>query len=1119
MEIARSLIRNPSLLILDEATSALDPVTEARVDDNLRRRGCTCLIIAHRLSTIRDCDEIIVLRQGHVLERGTHDALMADRNGFYHELQSLQDELAGDFLGPLTQTEFRVNRIVVPSASFGVSTNGLDREGRRSADPTGQEPAPEAEAVLAESTAVLDLFAELNSHAEIVTTAANQPLPLDDRGAVWKVISGQVDIFHTQPDAAQMQSRRRHFCRVEEGGAIFAIEDVRGEDCGEFIAVGVGPAELRKMAKTDLMRLSFDPQCRREVADLINDWVDRVSRATVPTEPPLAAVHLEVRQPRTFEPGQAIASRNQVLWIRHDGQDIHLFGEIIVPPCDYSSRFPLASSAWLSFDQPGRVEGIDTESFMENGDPWLGLKRFHKSILDAIARARRREIAQIESRRERLVRYDNEVFRDAIAKLSLESRKPVLKAADPTEVDRLISACQTVGSALGIQVTAPFLDGTDDPLRLIARASGFRTRRVRLSVDWWKADTGPLLGFLSDGNIPIALIRGRGGGYELVDRFRGVRIPVDARVAGTLAPSAVIFHRTLTDERPSTWDLIRFSLPVVRRELRAFLVLGSLAGLVGLAIPVVAATVIDQAIPRADQQQLVVLCIFLAAIGVAVASFQWIQSLVLVRLRGRLESDVVAAAWDRLLNLPTRFFSAHESGDLALRAMGLNQVITMLASTWATSLLVGVFSLLNLLILLAYNTRLALIALALVVLSPLSVSVIIRPLWRCQRKLLRIQGEISAFLLILIGGISRLRVTGAEKRAFAQWAAKYKRQLGFMLRLQAHADRLLFFCELWPLLVSMIIFALFFSFGTTMATAGEFLAFNLAVTQALAAMIGIIHGIPSVLDGVEQYQRFRPILEESPEGGEIQGEVLGLRGAIRLANVSFQYSPSGPLVLDSVNIQVRPGEFVAIVGPSGSGKSTLFRLLLGFESPTEGTVSYDGRELSTLDIQEVRRQLGVVLQDAQLRTGDIFSNIVGNSPSLTKADAWRAAELAGLADDVEQMPMGIHTVIGEGGGGLSSGQRQRLLIARALASHPKILMFDEATSALDNQLQALISASVHSRLQGTTRLVIAHRLSTIIGADRIYVLSGGQVVQSGEYARLIEEPGPFQNLARRQMLA
>jgi ABC-type bacteriocin/lantibiotic exporter with double-glycine peptidase domain len=208
---------------------------------------------------------------------------------------------------------------------------------------------------------------------------------------------------------------------------------------------------------------------------------------------------------------------------------------------------------------------------------------------------------------------------------------------------------------------------------------------------------------------------------------------------------------------------------------------------------------------------------------------------------------------------------------------------------------------------------------------------------------------------------------------------------------------------------------------------------------------------------------------------------------------------------------------VAVVGASGSGKSTLLRLLLGFETPDSGTITYDGRELSTLDLREVRRQIGVVLQHAELMPGDLFGNIVGFDPMLTIEDAWRAARLAGLEDEIRRLPMGMHTLVGEGGGNLSGGQRQRLLIARAIVRRPRILILDEATSALDNLTQAIVTESISRELKGVTRLVVAHRLTTVVHADRIYVMKKGRVVQVGHYSQLIDEPGPFQELAHRQV--
>jgi len=219
-------------------------------------------------------------------------------------------------------------------------------------------------------------------------------------------------------------------------------------------------------------------------------------------------------------------------------------------------------------------------------------------------------------------------------------------------------------------------------------------------------------------------------------------------------------------------------------------------------------------------------------------------------------------------------------------------------------------------------------------------------------------------------------------------------------------------------------------------------------------------------------------------------------------------------VLDDVSLRAEPGEFVAIVGPSGAGKSSLLRQLLGFEEPEAGSVYYDDHDLSGLNVQAVRRQMGVVLQNGRLMSGTIFQNIAGVS-QLTMDQAWEAARMAGLDRDVEMMPMGMFTFLGEGASTISGGQRQRLMIARAIASRPRILLFDEATSALDNRSQAIVSSSMDNLK--ATRIVIAHRLSTIISAGRIYVLVAGRIVQSGTYAELMEREGPFWYLATRQI--
>jgi ATP-binding cassette subfamily C protein len=239
-----------------------------------------------------------------------------------------------------------------------------------------------------------------------------------------------------------------------------------------------------------------------------------------------------------------------------------------------------------------------------------------------------------------------------------------------------------------------------------------------------------------------------------------------------------------------------------------------------------------------------------------------------------------------------------------------------------------------------------------------------------------------------------------------------------------------------------------------------------------------------------------------------------LTGRIELNQLRFRYKSDAPLVLQDVSLQIKAGEFIAIAGPSGSGKSTLFRLLLGLQRPEAGAIFYDGLDMAGLDVQAIRRQCGVVLQNGKLLPGDIFENIVGAS-LLTLEDAWEAARLAGLEDDIRAMPMGMHTLIGEGTGTLSGGQRQRLMIARAIVAKPRILLLDEATSACDNRTQAIVSKSLESLK--ATRIVIAHRLSTIQNADHIHVLVKGRLVQSGAFDELSSQPGPFRELARRQV--
>jgi NHLM bacteriocin system ABC transporter ATP-binding protein len=470
-----------------------------------------------------------------------------------------------------------------------------------------------------------------------------------------------------------------------------------------------------------------------------------------------------------------------------------------------------------------------------------------------------------------------------------------------------------------------------------------------------------------------------------------------------------------------------------------------------------------------------------------------------------------------LLNLPAGFFRRFTAGDLANRALGINRIQRLLSSAAVSSCVAGIFSIFNLALLFYYGGNLAYPAIGIILLSLVFATVCLVLQLKYQRTLFDVIGSIQSLTLQFIKGVGKLRVGGAEIRALHKWAGKYARQKELDLKTRYVTNTVGVFSSSMPLVASLIIFgwlALSRDQALISMGAGQFLGFNAAFTTILTAIFTTMIFLFPMLQVVPLFERIRPLLQEIPELEAGKAEPADLTGAIEAAHLFFRYAPDAPMVLKDVSLHVNPGEFAAVVGPSGSGKSTFFRLLLGFETPQSGSIYFDGRDLAGLDIQAVRRQMGVVVQTGKLQPGSIFQNIVG-ATRLTLDDAWEAARMAALDKDIEAMPMGMHTFIGEDGAGLSGGQQQRLLIARAVVRKPRILLFDEATSALDNESQAVVSKSLKD-LQ-STRIVIAHRLSTIKSADRIFVLVAGEIVETGRYEELMALNGEFAELARRQI--
>lgn len=949
----------------------------------------------------------------------------------------------------------------------------------------------------------------------------HEPIMLADPHTSWIVYAGWVDVFAVPLKDGKADGARRHLFRVPAGQALFGMRiDLATSQVG-LLAVSSNNASLLKVAAKQLQKLGHDEEFGEHVASLIDQWVKNLSHTLTTILPPKECIPLDASKVLLNESDTASAKRG-VLWIKHEQGKSYFMGNMNLPALNGTVRWPLSSHTWLQAAEPSQLDVIKTTTFIRYAPNGFGLEPFHDLMLRQLALWIDQNKIEDRIQLQNKIESNQEIVEDAFTGLAVRLTAPNMGLPNKTGIDNpLWAACHIIGDQLGIEIQEPPLQRQGehyDPLSEIARASRFQMRRVALKGKWWRQDNGPLLAYMADENVqnmqPVALMPRVNKGYELHNPQSVQPQMVDENIALSLHPFAYMFYRPFPAKSLNLPDLIRFGLQNTGYDLRNMLLYGLGVSLIGLLIPIATGLIVDTIIPNGAAGQLLSIGLLLVFAAVAATLLRITQNIAMLRLQGKMGTAIQAAMLDRLLSLPTSFFRNFTAGDLGSRVMGISAIERTISGTVMQALLSGLFSVTSFLLLYYYDSRLAVVA---TFLGAAAVGITVfagRVQIRYQRTVTEIQGRLSGIVLQTITGITKIRAAGVEGYGFASWAKDFGLYKQIDIEAREAANNLLVFNSAFPLITSMTIFGMVaFSTQITLST-GEFLAFNVAFIQFLTALLSLSQAYVGVLNVVPTYERAQPILEILPEVDEMKADPGELTGAIEVSHVSFRYQEDSPLILKDVSLTVHPGEFIALVGSSGSGKSTLFRLLLGFEAPQSGAVYYNGHDLLGLDIREVRRQIGVVLQDGKVMSGDIFTNIIGSS-LLTIDDAWGAARMAGLEEDIKGMPMGMHTVVSSGGNTLSGGQRQRLLIARALVHKPRVLFFDEATSALDNNVQAVVSESLDNLK--ATRIVIAHRLSTIINADRIYVLQNGRIVQQGTYNTLIQQKGPFAELAKRQM--
>lgn len=896
----------------------------------------------------------------------------------------------------------------------------------------------------------------------------NQPLPINDREVVWLVQAGEIALFRVEARHEEVVARRYLFS-CTAGDVLLGFPSTEKAQ-SRLLAISLEPTELLQVDRKtlELHLADADPTA----LSLLTNWVQKcrtvIHQLQADTEANSEAFP-DDRLPFQLKSASALSLHSIWQWNAQ-----------LLPLLDQFERQAQAA-AWEQFQ--------------------LREQYNHQAADAAIAGLAAVLNPQAES-----------TYRQFV---------PPPGTANQIDGIWLYQAVQAVAQATGISlrpIKSEQLAQLHDPLQTIAATSRFRLRRVLLTDRWWRRDNGPLLAYTRADNRPVALIKKSPGHYELFDPEQKTRLSINAANRFLVAPVAYMFYRPLPERVLQAVDVLQFGLKDTGKDWAIVLGMGISITLLSMLLPLGTAILIDQVIPDADRGLLVQLGLGLLAAVLGGLVFQVAQGVALMRIETLMEGATQAAFWDRLLSLGAPFFRQFSIGDLRERVSVISAIRTQISGAILRTLFTSLFALLNLGLLFYYNGQLAWIACGVAVLMGLATIGVGNLLLRQLIPLQALEGKLFGLMVQLIHGVAKLRVTGSEERAFAHWGQQYRRQQELKLTIQQHEDNLLVLNQLLPVLSSAAIFSVAVGLNQFQNAAGfstgTFLAFNVAFGSFTMGVTDLSNTLLNILTVLVLWKRARPILQATPEVDGGKTDPGQLTGRLRLDRITFRYRPDGPPVLCDVTIAVQPGEFIAIVGPSGSGKSTLFRLLLGFETPQSGQIYYDGQDLRSLNLHVVRRQLGVLLQNSRTSTASIFDNIAGNA-LITMDEAWAAARYAGLADEIEAMPMGMHTIVSEGGSNLSGGQRQRLMIARSLALKPRILLFDEATSALDNRTQAIVSDSLE-RLK-ITRIVIAHRLSTIQNADRIYVLQAGHIVQEGRFSELIQQKGLFWQLMQQQM--
>ena len=653
----------------------------------------------------------------------------------------------------------------------------------------------------------------------------------------------------------------------------------------------------------------------------------------------------------------------------------------------------------------------------------------------------------------------------------------------------------------------------DDLIDDMVRSTGISNRRVRLSGKWWKNSDEVMLAKVKDEDSYVALFPDTFYGYYYYDGVIEDKRHVKRVDADRFEDEAICFYKPLPTHAISKKEFLKFLIRQIKiSDVFLYIMVSIIIALFSTIAPLATNIAMSELVPTKSETQIYIMFIFILIVLIVFLMLRSVNYSLIMRVRFRLDVILGNSVYYRVLNMPKSFFKGKAAGGLSQRISSLFMLPLLISDILcvSTNLICAFFTVLPIFTVAPVLLPSALVPILLIVLL-LVISYFQEQ--KLEMKRLNAAESNGGIVYDLISGVQRLKLSGSEDRAYAKWLRRYadEASASFSVRFPVCIKLQL----VRALELSGMIWAFYLAFNHKVSVAG-LATFLSAYEIAILNLNMIANRTRRIALFGPVLELGKPIYETAPQFSSEKKVVSSISGGVELSHITFRYDEYSPVILDDISLTIKPGEYVAIVGGSGCGKTTLVRLMLGFLYPEQGTIYYDDMDIRDLDLQSLRKCIGAVLQDGKLFAGDIYSNITITRPNCTMEDAWDAAEKVGMAKDIKSMPMGMHTMISEGNGGISGGQKQRLMIARAIVGNPSLMIMDEATSALDNVNQKIVTDSLDALK--CTRIVIAHRLSTIRECDRIIAMDNGNIVESGTYEELIEKGGFFADLVARQQI-